>query len=288
MEFSGEPDGKIPVLVSIEPQRFFVEKIGGDRVRVEVLVPAGKEPETYVPTPEQLKKIGKCEVFFRIGFPAEESFLPKLKTLAPQLRIVDTRKGISLRTISAHSHHGHGAEQQSCEHGEGADPHIWLAPKLVQIQSKTILDALTEQDPEGTEFYDDHYNSFITELEELHDRIASKLEPFQGETLYVFHPTYGYFCEEYGLHQRAIEIEGRSPKAKELAQWIQRAKEDRIHAILIQPEFNPAPAEKIASEVGAKVFVHSSLGYDYFDGLDRLVEIIVDKRAEKPGPPDPP
>ncbi len=260
------------VVVSIEPQKFFVEKIAGDRVHVEVLVPTGKEPETYVPTPDKIKKLAQSRVFFRIGFPSEETFLPKLRTLAPNLKIVDTREGLPLRAMEEHDHdhdHNHG------DH-EGADPHVWLSPTLVLKQTDIILKTLIQLDPEGKAEFEKNADSFRRELEQTRAKIAEILAPHKGETVYVFHPAYGYFCDEFGLKQKAIEVEGKTPKIKELAQWKQQAEHDHVHVILVQPEFNPAPAEIIAKEIGAKAVVHSTLGPNYLDDLLELAKIIAD------------
>ena len=269
-------------MVSIEPQKFFVQKIAGDRVAVEVLVPTGKEPETYVPSPDKIKKLAQSRIFFRIGFPSEETFLPKLKTLAPNLKIVDTREGVTLRQMEAHDHdHEHGHDHH---HADGMDPHIWLSPSLVLWQTDSILHALVELDPEGKAEFEENAKIFRQELEETRAKIAEILAPHQGETIYVFHPAYGYFCDEFGLKQKAIEVEGKSPKIKELAEWKRQALEDNVHLILVQPEFNPAPAEKIAAEIGAKAVVHSTLGPNYLDDLVELAKLISGSRERSEMP----
>ena len=266
------PSSNIPsVIVSIEPQKFFVGKIAGDRINVEVLVPTGKEPETYTPTPDKIKKLAKSRVFFRVGFPSEATFLPKLKTLAPKLKVVDTRDGLPLREMEEHSAH-------ACAHCvEGMDPHIWLSPTLVLQQTDTILQALIELDPKGKEEFEKNAERFREELKQARAEIAEILAPHKGETLYVFHPAYGYFCDEFGLKQRAIEVDGKSPKIRELADWKRQAEEDGARMILVQPEFNPAPAELVAKEIGAKAVVHSPLGPNYLNDLVELAKIISGK-----------
>ena len=63
------------VFVSILPQKYFVEKIGGARVSVHVMVTPGKSPATYEPTPNQVVELGSADVFFTIGVPFENAFL---------------------------------------------------------------------------------------------------------------------------------------------------------------------------------------------------------------------
>ena len=267
--------GKASVVVSIEPQKFFVSEIVGDKIDVEVLVPTGKEPETYVPTPEQIKKLSKCRIFFRVGFPTEETFLPKLKTLIPGLQVVDTRDGIAIRNLDAHAHHDH---DHNHDVHSGADPHIWLSPSLVKQQLRHIVAAIVELDPENKGFYEKNAEKFANELDDAITEITEILAVHQGETIYVFHPAYGYFCDEFGLKQKAIELDGKSPKPQELAKLIQQAKADGVKTILVQPEFNPAPAEKIATEIGAKAVVHSPLGSNYVHDLIELAKVIANNR----------
>ena len=266
-----ETSSKIPsVIVSIEPQKFFVEKIAKDRICVEVLVPAGKEPETYVPTPDKIKKLAQGRIFFRTGFPSEATFLPKLKTLSPGLKVVDPREGLPLREMEEHNAHG-------CAHcDEGVDPHVWLSPTLVLRQVDTILQALIELDPEGKVEFEENAEIFRQELEQTRTKIAEILAAHQGETVYVFHPAYGYFCDEFGLKQKAIEVDGKSPKIKELALWKRQAEEDGARIILVQPEFNPTPAELVAKEIGAKVASHSPLDPDYLNNLVKLANLLAD------------
>ncbi|MDR1493600.1 MAG: zinc ABC transporter substrate-binding protein, partial [Planctomycetaceae bacterium] len=254
---------------------------------VEVLVPSGKEPETYTPTSENIRNLARCQIFFRVGFPAEESFLPRLKTLAPNLRIADTREAIPLEILKPHEccEHDHarvphehrdsdvGEEKRSREY-DGTDPHIWVSPALVKLQAKMIRDVLISLDPSDETAYRANYETFIAELAALQSELHETLDPLRGKTIYAYHPTYGYFCEEFGLTQKAIEIEGKPPTPKNLANWIRDAKDDQVRVILVQPEFNRSAAEKIAESTGATLIPHSTLDADYFHSLRELAAII--------------
>ena len=120
------------------PQAYFVERIGGHRVSVEILVLPGENPATYKPSPTQVAAIVKSDIFFRIGVPFEEMLLPKIKTIAKKLQIVDTRKGINLRRFKSRLDHQDNPEKEAKSHGDldegrhthidgsaGYDPHIW-------------------------------------------------------------------------------------------------------------------------------------------------------------------
>ena len=276
-----EPDdGRLRVVVSIDPQACFLERIGGDRVSVEVLVPSGKEPETYTPSPDKIKKLSRSSVFFRVGFPAEQSLLPRLESIAPKLLIVDTRTNLDLRQAVPHSHDEHDAAHDhshtvGCDCGiDGIDPHTWVSPTLVKKQAETIRDALVSLDPAGKAEYEANCEKFVAELTELQQYIREQLTHAEGKTIYVYHPTYGYFCDEFGLVQKAIEVDGKSPTPKTLADWIRSARDDEVRVIFVQPEFNRSAAEKIAQSTGAKLVAHSTLDRDYFQSMRNLADLI--------------
>ena len=95
---------RIPVSVSIAPQAFFAEKVGGDRISVHVLLPPGRNPATYAPTPAHVSQLTRSRLLFRIGVPFETGLLPGIEQTIDTLEIVDTRKGITLHKNSQVTH----------------------------------------------------------------------------------------------------------------------------------------------------------------------------------------
>ncbi|MEW5817392.1 MAG: zinc ABC transporter substrate-binding protein, partial [Spirochaetota bacterium] len=118
---SEPPASTIHAFVSILPQVYFVERIGGERVKVQELVGPGREPHTYEPTPGQMAALSQAKVYFRIGVAFEKALMPRIQNSMKNLTIVDTNKGIKYRKSDAQSHAG-----------EGDDPHIWMSPLLAK------------------------------------------------------------------------------------------------------------------------------------------------------------
>ncbi len=87
----------IPVFVTIEPQAYFVERIGGERVRVEVLVGPGQCAETFEATPKQLARMSGARLYFTGGMPMEETLVPRLRGSFPGMVVIDTQTGIDRR-----------------------------------------------------------------------------------------------------------------------------------------------------------------------------------------------
>ncbi|MEA2085285.1 MAG: zinc ABC transporter substrate-binding protein [Thermodesulfobacteriota bacterium] len=252
---------KLPVFVSIEPQAYFVERIGGSRVSVDVLVHPGENPATYTPTPAQMSKLAKAEIFFRIGVPFENIFMKKIQSTMKHLHIIDTRKGIKLRQMEGRHHH--------VEKG-GNDPHIWLNPSFVKQQAETMLYALIELDPEGKDEYTANYESFVKDLNALNETIKETLASVKGGNILVFHPVLGYFTDAYGLRQIAIEVEGKAPKGRNLAMLIKKARQEDIRVVFIQPQFDKTAAQKIADAINGKLVLLDPLARDYLNNLESM------------------
>ena len=85
---------KVPVFVSILPQRYFVEQIGGERVDVQVMVLPGASPTTYEPKSRQMVAIAKAKIYFSIGVPFEAVWLEKIFASIKKLRVVPMDRGI--------------------------------------------------------------------------------------------------------------------------------------------------------------------------------------------------
>ncbi len=257
-----KPSKPIPVFVSIQPQAYFVKRIGGDRVTVDVLLHAGKNPATYAPSPAQMLKLVKARVYFRIGVPFENFLVPKIASASEHIRIVDTRTGIRLRRMGGSNHHQE----------VGNDPHIWMSPVLVKIQAETIYKTLVSLDPEGRIEYAKGLNSFLYDLDELHKKISQALANVKGKSIFVFHPSFGYFADTYGIRQLAVEMEGKAPKGKKISIFIKKAKKERVHVIFVQPEFDHSAASKIASAIDGVVVSIDPLAMDYIKNLEDMAD----------------
>lgn len=272
---------KMQVFVSIAPQACFVERVAGDLVDVHVLVGPGHSPATYAPTPRQVAALQDATVYFRIGVPFENGFLPKLRSIREDLRIVDTRHGIRLRTMGTHDHHheheaepGHTPEDEPTHRAGMKDPHVWLDPKLVKVQAETIRRTLAELDPANRARYGANLEAFHRDLDATDARIRAALAPLEGRTLLAFHPAFGYFADAYGLEQEAIETEGKAPSAKQLAKVIERAKATRAKVVFVQPQFSAASARAIADAIGGAVVPMDPLARDYLKNLEAMAATV--------------
>ncbi len=288
---TGGDEEPIVVAVSILPQAEFVEKVGGDRVRVVVMIPPGASPATHEPTPGQLRDVSEARMYAAVGsgLPFEEVWMDKIEAVNSDMLIVDCSEGIQLREIAAHNHneelegessgeageeHGddEGAEHEAEAH-EGLDPHIWNSPVNAKVMVENIYAGLVEVDPDNEAYYAENRDAYLEELEALDARIRAKLEGQEGRSFMVFHPSWGYFATEYGLTMIPIEIEGKEPSVQDLARLISEAKEKDVKVIFVQAQFSTRSSEAIAEEIGGEVVVVDPLAKDYVSNMDEVSDI---------------
>jgi zinc transport system substrate-binding protein len=203
------------VFVSIAPQKYFVQKIGGTLVNVSILVPAGADPHTYEPKPKQMVELSKSALYFAVGIDFERAWLKKISATYPRMRIIHTDEGIAKIPMSGeHRQEGdiHKHEKKAQHHDGAPDPHVWLAPAPVKVQAAHILKALSEADPKNRLQYAAGYDAFLKELDALDGELKALFAGRKGEQFMVFHPAWGYFAESYGLEQAPVEAGGKEPK----------------------------------------------------------------------------
>ena len=255
------------VFVSILPQKYFAEKIGGELVDVSVMVEPGANPHTYEPKPKQMVALAQTNIYFAIGVPFETTWLDKIAATNPKMLVVHTDAGIKKIPMKAHYQE---SELEQDRHG-GKDPHVWLSPPLVTILAGNMLKAFIKVDPAHRSIYEKNHNSFIKEIVGLDEEIRAT---FKGKGKHVefmvFHPAWGYFAQAYGLEQIPIELEGKQPKAAELQSLIQYAKERAIKVIFAQPQFSRQTAQVIADSLGGQIILADPLAADWERNLRQV------------------
>lgn len=261
-----EEHEKLPyVLVTIAPDKFFVDKIAGGTVNVELMVPAGASAHTFEPTPKQVIKASQADIWFQIGEAFEPKATKALLAHNSNLSIVDLRRGLDL--IS--SQPGDEGYCHCCQHASNscADPHFWLSARQAKIQAETIAEALSKRFPQHQQLYQEKLKTFTAELDALDKEIENILKPLQKRFMMVSHPAYAYFCRDYQLKQLSIEFEGRDPTPKQLTKILQTARQLEVTRIFIQAQYSSKGARLIAREIKAEVITLDPYAEQYFESM---------------------
>lgn len=266
------------VAVSILPQKFFVERIAGDNATVLVMVGPGHNPVTYEPKPRQLTQLEQADLYFQIGVPFETRWIGSFKQINPDLKLVPLPASIVLRPMSRGGNDTgeEGGDDHGHSHNAMYDPHVWLSPRLVKPIADSIKTALTALDPKNREHYQTRYQDFLRELDELDQYIRQQLAGIKNRKFLVYHPSWGYFADEYGLQQIPIEVEGKQPGAKTLSRLIAQAQQNNAKVIFVQQQFSERDAKTIADQVGAKLLVVDPLAENYLENLRRVSRLFAE------------
>lgn len=258
----GGTEKKIKVFVSITPQKYFAEQVGGEKVSVSTLVPSGRSPENFDPTPKQIRDLGNADIYFTIGIPFEKIFLNKIQRTEKYFVIADTSQGIKKIKI--------GNEKGETDDCGKNDAHIWTDPLLVKKQAETMASELIKIDPANALFYKKNLENFCRDLDKLDWEISVRLKPYEGRTFFIYHSAMTYFAARYKLKQASIEKGEREPAPAELIKIASSAKKAGINTIFIQPEFPAAGAKAVAESIKGKIVRLSVLEYDYFKNMHRI------------------
>lgn len=263
---------KPTVVVSILPEKTFVEKIAKEKISVKVMVEPGSSPHSYEPKTSQMIAISKAELYFSIGVEFEKAWLERFKSQNPSLKFINLSANIRKIEMSEHHHH----EEEEHHHEESTlDPHTWTSPTNVALMAETIYSALVELDPTNKEYYKSNFNDFMKEIRDTHSQIKSILKEVAPKSKFmVFHPSWGYFAKDYNLLQIAVEVEGKKPKPKEIINIIEEAKEEKARVIFTQPEFSDKSAKIIAKEAGISVEKISPLNPNWSKNLINMANKI--------------
>lgn len=260
-----EEDSRLGVVVTILPQAEFVENVGGDRVKVTVMVPPGASPHTYEPKPAQLKALAEATLYAKVGSGVEFElvWMEKLLATNKEMLVVDCSEGVELREVVVEDEH-------EDEHHGAMDPHIWMSPANARIMVQNICDGLVEVDPGNRRYYEQNRDVYLGQLAEIDREIRDGLAAVKNRQFMVYHPAFGYFAREYNLTMIPLEVGGKEPTAAGLTSLIEQAKAYDIRVIFAEPQFDPKSAGVIAEAIGGEVVLIDPLARDYTGNL-RLI-----------------
>lgn len=277
---SKRPDTPL-IAVSILPHQYAVEKIAGTHARTVTLVGPGQSPHSYEPTPRQMSALSQADAWILSHTDFEVALVPKISAQYPDLLLVDGTKGVKFRSVEEHGHEesDDAHDGQDEEHTEGIpidlDRHTWLGREPMKLFASTVADTLKTLDPERSAAYQANLEAFHEEIDTLFETLAIQLAPLRDESVLVYHPSFGYFLDEFGISQEAVETGGKEPTAKILSELVGRAREDRVKAVFVQAQFPTSAAKNVAQAIGAEVVPLDPLAYDWSTNIKAIGEALV-------------
>lgn len=267
---------KLQVAVSIVPQETFVKAVAGDLVDVVVLIPPGFSPANYQPTPKEIEAFNASKVYFHIDVPAEEHILESVPSSITLIDLAESVDEVYPARFFEEDHDAHEEDHDADEedhdtheghHHEGRDPHIWLSPKRVKVMVESIRDELIALDPDNEKVYTENAAAYLKELDMLDQELVDIFSTLENKSFIMYHPSFGYFADDYGLEMHAIEAEGKKATIQELEHVIETAQAENIKYIFYQEEFDSSQAEIVAKEIDGETIKVVPLSGDYLNNL---------------------
>jgi len=253
------------VCVSILPQKYFVEKIAGDLVDINVLLPPGANPRYYSIMPSQMKEISKSSLWLRIGqIPFEKSWGEKIRQTNPKMKVCDT--SVQSDWIIT---------KKDTVNFTGVDPHIWMSPLEVKKIANECYKSLLKILPKDKAVLTANYNKWIVEIDSLDQELKNSFKNISQRKFIIFHPSLTYFARDYNLEQIPLEIEGKEPSARQMGDIIDLAKKENIHIVLLQRGFNMDNARQLAREINGKIIIIDPFDEHWEKQLRNISSIII-------------
>lgn len=231
-------ESKPTVVVSISPLQYFAESIGGDKINVECVAPAGADPETFEPIPSQLREASEAVLLLTSGnLPFEQSLEKILAGKNSNMAVQNLSEGIDLIMGT------HGDEEE-------VDPHIWSSLKNAHIMAETTYRRLAEVLPQHEEYFRHRLDSIEHRLDSIDTLVARRLNPISGRAFLVWHPSLSYFARDYNLRQISVGSEHKDHSAASLSRKLVYAREQNPVLFFSQKEFDSRQYSAVVAETG--------------------------------------
>lgn len=260
--------GKPVISVSILPQQYFIERIAGDMVDVNVMIPSGASPATYEPTVSQLTSLNRSSSYLKIGYVGFElGWFDKIRSVNPSMKIVDLSDGIELinETEEGHSDdHSHG----------GVDPHVWMSTINAKIIARNTYNELLLLLPDEKEMLTSKFNQLELDIDSLHRTITEMLAMKGNRSFMIYHPALSYLARDFNLNQLPLETGGKTPSPTHMRRMSDLGKKEDISAIFIQMQFDRKNAEALAREIGAEIVQINPLDPDWYKQMLYIAKML--------------
>jgi len=278
--------GVLDVVATSTDLKALVEVVGGERVTVESLAPAVHEPHAVDVKPSQLARLKSAALLVRIGLD-HEPWLVRVRATVNDPRFarggtadLDVSRGIELlqaetpRVQSERGVHVHGF----------GNPHYWLDPLNARPMTQTILDGLARLAPDSREIFRRNRARFLDGLDASLARWTAALAPYRGARVVVFHDSWPYFAQRFGLVIAATvePVPGVPPSPASLAALTAGMRQAGVRVLIVEPSSNRSVADRIAAATGARIvtLVPSVGGDPAASNYMTLFEVNVRRLAE--------
>lgn len=246
----------IKVTTTIYPLYSIVKEVGGDKIKLNNLIPFGVEAHGFDPSPADMAKLSKSDLFITSGDNMEPWKDKIVKSLHIENKVFDMSEHVKLREISEDAQH---EEDKQDHHGDehdhsNIDPHYWVSLNNYILMTQAITNLFIEKDSANKDFYTQNANNYLEKINTLKAKYDLSMATCTNKKILVNHDAFGYFADDYGVKQYSVS--GMSPEdkpsAKQISELINLVKNEKINTVFFEEFASPKVAKTIAKEANVK------------------------------------
>lgn len=261
-------DARLLVSVTVPAQAWLVEQIAGEDVDILIMVPDGHVPETAQPGTRDLSRFQQADLRFIVGHPLlyfETRYIRPFQPRAGEPED-DSEQWVSMFEIAR--------QLKPQEKLQATDPHLWTSPAIMLAAAERLVKVLGSLQPEHAEKYRNNLIKLEVAIQQLDNQLRTAIKHRQSAELLVYHPAWGHFTNEYGLHQLAIEDEGKAPAAGGLTRLYADLQNKDIRFIVCSPGHDQRVAGMIAEQLQMTVVLINPMQHDWMYMMQQMKSLL--------------
>lgn len=280
---SASAQAPVRIIATIYPLADWASHVGGKRVTVSTLLPAGSSAHTFEPSPKEMRQIESNQLFVQAGLHLDDwgarlaGAAPSgMKTLDIGDQLLKQGKLPELPEPGQEIAPGAGERRQGHEHEEGRNPHFWLDPVMAQDSVDLICNALIEVDSASAADYRANAQTYKAQLGQLSSELSATLGQCRNRSFVSFHNAYAYLAQRYGLHVAAVieEYPGKTPSDRYIRELVDQLRQQKITTVFAEPQFDPRAAQIIANETRGRVDMLDPYGDRSFPDRNTYIKLM--------------
>ena len=238
----------INVTTTIYPLYSIVKEVGGNKIKLNNIIPFGVEAHGFDPTPADMAKLSKSDIFITSSDDMEPWKDKIVKSLNIENKVFDMSEHVKLRQMQEETHH-------EDEHNHSNfDPHYWVSLNNYILMTQAITKLFIEKDSVNKDIYTKNSEIYLEKIKALKNKYETTINTCTNKKILVNHDAFGYFADDYGVKQYSIS--GISPEdkpsAKAISELINLVKKENINTVFFEEFASPKVAKTIANEAKVK------------------------------------
>jgi zinc transport system substrate-binding protein len=253
-------------VASIFPLGDVARRVGGDAVRVEVLLPPGESPHGYEPKPAQAEMLARADILLTVGFELD----PWAERLAEAARNPRLHRMTLAGSVGREASSGAGLPG-----GPASDPHAWLDPVVMRGFAAEVASTMVELRPGAREAIAARAAAYRAELDSLDAAYRVGLAAAPRRSFVTLHAAFHYLAARYGLRQVAIfDSEMHEPGPRALETVVGFIRREGVPVIFVQPQLPMSTVALLREETGVRVLTLDDLGNPLQPGYDSYLALM--------------